>query len=317
METLLSAVIPAFALIAIGYGAARLNILGPAIFEALNKFVYYLAMPALLIGSLAAAPVDDILNWNFIAAFTIGIVATWLTVGLAGRVLFGDGLADGTMRGVVASYGNNGYLGIPLAAAAFGDAAIVPASLSVLLNSVVIMTGAVVILEFCRVRVSGGGSGSGSGVLRNSGKALASNPLIWAVVIGLVLSATGAELPLSIERIFAMLGQAAAPSALVAIGLFLAARPVVKLLAAAAIPSLGKLALFPLIVWLLTLYVFPLEPLWAMMAVLMAGMPVGANAFVIAGHYRLRLGDASAAIVLSTASSLVTLSLMLILMANG
>jgi malonate transporter len=177
------------------------------------------------------------------------------------------------------------------------------------------MTGAVVILEFCRVRVSG--SGGGSGVLRNSGKALASNPLIWAVVIGLVLSATGAELPLSIERIFAMLGQAAAPSALVAIGLFLAARPVVKLLAAAAIPSLGKLALFPLIVWLLTLYVFPLEPLWAMMAVLMAGMPVGANAFVIAGHYRLRLGDASAAIVLSTASSLVTLSLMLILMANG
>ena len=315
METLLSAVIPAFALIAIGYGVARLNILGPAIFEALNKFVYYLAMPALLIGSLAAAPVDDILNWNFIAAFTIGIVATWLTVGLAGRVLFGDGLADGTMRGVIASYGNNGYLGIPLAAAAFGDAAIVPASLSVLLNSVVIMTGAVVILEFCRVRGSGGGGGSG--VLRNSGKALASNPLIWAVVIGLVLSATGAELPLSIERIFAMLGQAAAPSALVAIGLFLTARPVVKLLAAAAIPSLGKLALFPLIVWLLTLYVFPLEPLWAMMAVLMAGMPVGANAFVIAGHYRLRLGDASAAIVLSTASSLVTLSLMLILMANG
>jgi malonate transporter len=178
-----------------------------------------------------------------------------------------------------------------------------------LLNSVVIMTGAVVILEVCRVRVSG--SGGGSGVLRNSGKALASNPLIWAVVIGLVLSATGAELPLSIELIFAMLGQAAAPSALVAIGLFLAARPVVKLLAAAAIPSLGKLALFPLIVWLLTLYV------WAMMAVLMAGMPVGANAFVIAGHYRLRLGDASAAIVLSTASSLVTLSLMLILMANG
>jgi hypothetical protein len=137
------------------------------------------------------------------------------------------------------------------------------------------------------------------------------------VVIGLVLSATGAVMPLSIERIFALLGQAAAPSALVAIGLFLSGRPVAKLLASASLTSVAKLALFPLIVWLLTLYVFPLEPLWATVAVLMAGMPVGANAFVIAGHYGLRLGDASAAIVVTTAISLVSLSLMLILMSNG
>lgn len=75
----------------------------------------------------------------------MGIAVTWLVVGLAGRIFFGDGLADGTMRGVIASYGNNGYLGIPLAAAAFGEAAIVPASLSVLVNSVLIMTGAVLI----------------------------------------------------------------------------------------------------------------------------------------------------------------------------
>ena len=310
MDTLLTAIIPAFSLIAIGYGAARFNILGPAIFEALNKFVYYLAMPALLIGSLASAPAGEIINWNFIAAFTIGIVATWLAVGLAGRVLFGDGLADGAMRGVIASYGNNGYLGIPLAAAAFGEAAIVPASLSVLVNSVVIMTGAVLILEFSRARATGG-------VLGSTARALVSYPLLWGVVFGLVLSATGAVMPISIERIFALLGQAAGPSALVAIGLFLSARPMAKLLVSASLIGAAKLALFPLIVWLLTLYVFQLEPLWATVAVLMAGMPVGANAFVIAGHYGLRLGDASAAIVVTTAISLVSLSLMLILMSNG
>lgn len=310
MDTLLTAIVPAFSLIAIGYGAARLNILGPAIFEALNKFVHYLAMPALLIASLASVPAGEIINWNFIAAFTIGIIGTWLAVGLAGRVLFGDGLADGAMRGVIASYGNNGYLGIPLAAAAFGEAAIVPASLSVLVNSVVIMTGAVLILEFSRARATGG-------VLASTGKALVSNPLLWAVVIGLVLSATGAVMPLSIERLFALLGQAAAPSALVAIGLFLCGRPVAKLLVSASLTSVAKLALFPLVVWLLTLYVFPLEPLWATVAVLMAGMPVGANAFVIAGHYGIKLGDASAAIVVTTAISLVSLSLMLILTSNG
>ena len=67
----------------------------------------------------------------------------------------------------------------------------------------------------------------------------------------------------------------------------------------------------------MTLFVFPLEPLWAVTAILMAGMPVGANAFVIAGHYGVRLEDASAAIVVTTAISLVSLSLMLILMTGG
>ncbi len=310
MDTLLTAVVPAFALIAIGYGAARLKILGGAIFPALNNFIYYLAMPALMIGSLASVPVAEIVNWNFIAAFSIGIAVTWLAAGLAGRFLFGDHLAGSAMRGVIASYGNNGYLGIPLAATAFGAPAVVPASLSVLINSVFIMTGAVLILEFTRARVSGG-------ALINTAKALCTNPLLWAVVIGLVLSATGAALPVSIERLLGLLGDAAAPSALVAIGLFLAGRPVANLLASAALSSLAKLAVFPLVVWLLTLYVFPLEPMWAVVAVLMAGMPVGANAFVIAGHYGVRLADASAAIVVTTAISLVSLSLMLILMVDG
>ncbi len=310
METLLTAVVPAFALIAIGYGAARFKLLGGAIFPVLNNFVYYLAMPALMIVSLAAAPVGEILNWNFIAAFALGIAVTWLVTGLAGRFLFADDLAGSAMRGVIASYGNNGYLGIPLAAAAFGAPAVVPASLAVLINSVLIMTGAVLILETARARASGG-------ALKNTVKALATNPLLWAVLIGLVLSAAGATLPVSIARLLELLGQAAAPAALIAIGLFLAGRPVRSLLASAALSTLAKLALFPIVVYLLTRFLFPLDPLWTMVLVLMAGMPVGANAFVIAGHYGVRLADASAAIVLTTAISLVSLSLMLILMAGG
>ena len=170
METLLTAVLPAFALIAIGYGAVRFNILGGAIFPALNNFVYYLAMPALMIVSLAGVPADEIINWNFIAVFSIGIIVTWIAAGLAGRLLFKDHLAGSAMRGVIASYGNNGYLGIPLAATAFGAPAVVPASLSVLINSVLIMPGAVLILEITRARASGG-------VLLNTAKALCTNPL--------------------------------------------------------------------------------------------------------------------------------------------
>lgn len=76
MEILLTAVFPAFALIAIGYGSVRLKVLGPAILPALNSFVYYVTMPALLIASLAGVLVAEIINWNFIAAFSIGSAIT-------------------------------------------------------------------------------------------------------------------------------------------------------------------------------------------------------------------------------------------------
>jgi malonate transporter len=306
METLLTAVFPAFALIAIGYGAARLKLLGESVFPVLNRFVYYLAMPALMIVSLATAPLGDILNWNFIAAFALAIAVTWLVTGVIGRLLLGDDFAGATMRGAIATYGNNGYLGIPLAAAAFGGPAVVAASLSVLLNSVIIMGGGVFLLELAR-----------GGTPRAVAKALAVNPLLWAVALGLALSAGGAELPAAIENLFNLLGQAAAPAALIAIGLFLAGRPLKGLIASAALSGIAKLALFPLVAWLLTATLFPLDPLWTAMLLLMAGMPIGANAFVLAGHYGLRLADASAAIVATTAISLVSLSLMLILLAGG
>ena len=113
---MLAGVVPAFALIAIGYGTVRLKIFGSTIFPALNSFVYCLAMPAL-----------------------------------------------------------------------------VPASLSVLINSVFIMTGAVLILEFTRARKTGS-------ALFNITKVLCTNSLLLAVVTGLTLSLSIAALPISIKR---------------------------------------------------------------------------------------------------------------------
>jgi len=130
-------------------------------------------MPALLIASLAGVPAVEIINWNFIAAFSIGIAITWVVTGLAGRFFFKDDLAGSSMRGVIASYGNNGYLGIPLAVTAFGAPAMVPASHSVLINSVFIMTGAVLILEFTRARETGS-------AVFNIAKVFFTNPLLLA-----------------------------------------------------------------------------------------------------------------------------------------
>jgi malonate transporter and related proteins len=133
----------------------------------------------------------------------------------------------------------------------------------------------------------------------------ASAPLIWTAVIRLISPAIGSELLLSIERIFAILGQAAAPLALVTIGLFLGRPPGCQAAGYRSRPKPRKIDAIPAKRLVVNALHFPLEPLRAMMVVLIAGMPVGANAFVIAGHYYgLRLGDASAAIICSIESLL-------------
>ena len=313
MQTLLTAVVPVFVVIGLGYGAGRLCVLGPRGTEVLNRFVYVFALPALLIRAIGEAPLGEILNWGFIAAFAIGIVVTWAVTVFIALKLKREAPAVAVMRAVNTTYGNTGYLGIPLAATAFGEAAVVPASLSLVINSALILTVATALLEVARSRASMGRSRPLLGTLR----ALAGNPRIWSVAGGLLLAGFRVSQPRPIDGIVGMLGDAAGPCALFAIGLFVAGRPLTQGLGQLGITVVLKLALLPAVVWLLVSYVFALEPMWAAVAVLMAGVPVGANAFILAERYRTLLPETSTAIVVTTALSLLTLSLMLLLLAGA
>ena len=187
MDILVTAVIPVFALIACGYGAGKLKWLGPQSTEALNRFVFMFALPALLIRSIAKAPVSDILNGNFLAAYIIGMVAVWILSGVLSRAVYRESLEDGAMRAVNATYGNTGYLGIPLAATVFGPAAIVPASMTVAVNAILIIPMAAILIEVSRNR----GRGSGE-ILAGTLKTLAVNPMVLSVLTGLLIAVSGA-----------------------------------------------------------------------------------------------------------------------------
>jgi hypothetical protein len=306
MSMVLDVSLPVFAIILAGYLLGRAGLLGQASSEALNQFVYWIALPPLLFLAMAGASLGEILHWPFIGAFLGSILIIWgAGIGI-GALRYRPKPAVLTMQGMNASFSNTGYMGIPLFAAAFGDAGLAPASLATVIMSAVAVGIAVVALELTASDRCGLGRAILDAVL-----ALGRNPLVVSSVLGIAWSETGVPLPTPAANLCELLGAAASPCALFAIGLFLAGRPLAADLGEAVWISVLKLVGQPLVCWGLIQTVFPMDPFWSASAVLLAALPTGALTFVVAQQYGVHVERTSSAILVSTVLSVVTVSAVL------
>jgi len=97
----------------------------------LNVFVIYFAIPALIFRLIAAAPVEQLANWGFIAGTTISTYIVFVLMFVIATTIGRARIAPASLQAASASYGNVGYMGVPLAVAIFGDAGAIPATLIV------------------------------------------------------------------------------------------------------------------------------------------------------------------------------------------
>lgn len=302
MSILLNIILPIFAIIGAGYFCGRKDLLGDGSTEGLNKFVYWIALPALLFRAMANVELNELFNWDFIGAYVGGQAITMVLGVLVGCVVFKNSLAQGGMNGMNVVYGNVGFLGVPLAFAAFGDAASVPTIITVVVNSAVVVGVATVIIELAQRR-----SASIASILYDVLMALVKNPMLVAPVLGILWATIDYPLPLPIDKFCELLGAAAGPCALFAIGLFLVGKPISSGLGEVSVAVLIKLIVQPALTWWLATAVFEMPPLWVAVAVIMAATPTGAGSFVMAQQYGVYVQRTSSVILLSTIGSVVTL----------
>src|ERR1700733_12277858 len=109
-------ILPIFALILVGWLARRSGALGPSATSELNRFVVYLALPALLFDIVVHARWTDIWQPGFIAAFGLSSVLTFVVTVML-RLRRPRHLADVAIDGLNAGYANTGFMGFPLALA--------------------------------------------------------------------------------------------------------------------------------------------------------------------------------------------------------
>jgi len=312
VAVLLNVAFPIFGLILIGYLAGRWRLLGGEATGGLTAFVSYFALPALFFASLARTPVRAVLDPGLIAGFGIAVVATFLLGMLVSRLVAGGGLAAMSLQGIAASWGNVGYLGVPLCLAAFGEASLPPAMLSVIVTAVIAMVFGVMLIE---LEVAAG-HGPFMTFMRAAWN-VARNPLPLSIAIGLAWSALGLPMPTPVERWIDLLGAAAAPCALFAIGLFLSDKSVRSGLVEAGLVTVIKLVLQPLTALAVLPLFVDVRSVPGQVALLMAATPTAANAFVLAKQFDVSVEQNSAAVLLSTAFSVVTVSALLVWLRVG
>lgn len=303
MNAVATAALPVFALILTGWLAARWGVLKPSATDALNRYVAYLSLPALLFQAMARADLS-LLSWNFVLGVSGGIAITFAVSCIAARRR-GLRLTDISIHGLAGSYANAGYMGIPLCLALMGPASLAPAIICTLMTACVLFSVAIVLIELDQHRDNSLGA-----TLMKVIRALIRNPLLIAPLAGLACALSGASLPAGIDRYVELLGASASPCALVTIGLFLAhAEPGGDRKAVSGLVT-AKLLVHPLATALLVFLVFPVPPLWAWTAVLMSALPIGTGPFMLAQLYGRDARAASRAILLSTIFSVVTVSLL-------
>ncbi len=311
MQAVFDVVLPVFGLILVGYLAGRFRLLGPESSEALNRFVYFFALPALLFVGMARVPVAEVFNLPFLAAFLGGIAIIFAIALVVARFAFPGRGAARTLNGLSAVFANTGYMGIPLFLTAFGPDGTLPAVIATVTLGAIVMGVGVIMIEL--------DLSEGSGLrkaLRDVGRGVALNPLLIGPVAGLACSAVGLKLPIPVATFCDLLGAAAGPSALFAIGLFLATRSIKALMGgrrAVEVTWLMALKLIgqPLATWWLA-GLLGLDPFWSDAAVILAALPTGALVFVLASQYGLYVERASAMILASTVVSVITLSAIMV-----
>lgn len=295
--------LPFFALIGLGYWAGRTRFFSAEATAYLTKFVFYFALSAMIFRFSANLSLSEVFDLTFVLAYFWGTAVVYL-IATAVSLIRRLPVEQVAIEAQCAVIGNVGFLGIPMLALLMGEAAVGPIMLILAVD--LIFFGSLVV-----IMITGSRDGRVSpAILKTVGLGLVKNPMIVSIVLGFTWSAFAIPIPDPMNEFLAILGGAATPGALFAIGASLATKSAERLEVAGWI-SFCKLVLHPAVIAFAVLFVFPVEPYAASVMIAASALPVAGNVYMIAQHYGVAPARVSASILISTAISIVSVSLVI------
>lgn len=302
------------AVVGVGWVTGRTRWLGSDdAARVLSNAAFLVFTPALLFRTTARIDLTT-LPWALLAAFFVPVVGFALAVyGIQRRRGREDAPAP-AVRTISSIFGNQAQLGVPMAAALFGEAGLAVHLTILSLHALTLLTLLTLLVETdvarAQARTLGARPHLGR-LLWITARNTVIHPVVLPVIAGLAFNLTGASLPGAVDEILLMFAQAVVPLCLLAIGMSLAHYGLGGSLREALPLAAAKLLLLPGLVALTGYFVAGLRGLPLTVMVMAAGMPTGSNALMFAQRYRSREGEATATIVLSTAGFVATAPLWL------
>ena len=310
MPSILAVTLPVFLLIAIGYALARTGFFSPDQVHGLGRLVIGIALPALLFRTLAQRPLGEVFDARYLVVYGVASL-TMLSGGFAWfRLVRRRGITASAVRGLGMAASNSGFIGFPLALRFLGPPAAVALALTMLVENLLILPVAMALAEAGSSAHRAPGA-IARGILAN----LARSPLIVAIFAGTVFALTGLHLPEPLAKAVAMVADASAPVALLAIGGTLVGLRVTGIAGEIAQVASAKLILHPLAVLAMLMLVPIADADLRRAGILFACLPMP-SIYPILGQ---RYGEekfCAAALLAATLASFVTISAVLWLVAR-
>lgn len=294
------------AVIGVGYLIGRIDLLGPHAEHVLSRLAFFVLSPALLFTVLAGADVQHLFSalLPISAIAAVVDIAVFLAVAL---LRWRRPLPEATIGALASGYVNANNIGLPVSVYVLGDAS--SSAPVILLQLVVLAPIALTVLD-----VSTSGSLSIGRILLQPVR----NPLIIGSLLGLIVAVTHLRIPAPVLAPFQLVGAAAVPVILLGFGMSLHGS---RILAAGTnrrevlLASTLKLAVMPVIAWLLGQYVWHLEGHRLFVVVVLAALPTAQNVFNYAQRYGVATVLARDTVLITTALSIVVLVIVAALLA--
>ena len=296
------------AVIAVGYLIGRYHLLGANADYALSRLAFFVLSPALLFTVLAEADVTHL----FSALLPISAVAAAIDIGaflLIALLVWRRRLPEAVVGGLASGYVNANNIGLPVSVYVLGDAS--SSAPVILLQLIVLAPIALTVLDI---------STSGTLSLRRILLQPVRNPLIIGSLLGVIVAVAHLKIPAPVLAPFTLVGAAAVPVILINFGMSLHGS---RVLAPGTdrrdviLASSLKLAVMPVVAWLLGHFVWQLRGHQLFVVVVLAALPTAQNVFNYAQRYGRGVTLARDTVLITTALSIVVLVVIAALLAPG
>ncbi len=301
--------LPFFAVIGLGYWAGRSRFFSESATAALTKFVFYFPLSAMIFRFAANLSLSDVFDWRLVGAY-LGATGAVYLLATAVALIRRRGLEEAAIEAQCAVIGNVGFLGLPMLSLLMGKEAVGPVML--VLSMDLIVFGSLIVILITGVR----DGRLSPAVLGAVGLGLMKNPMIMSIAAGLIWSALALPIPRPMAEFLDILGGAATPGALFAIGASLAAKSAERISVAIWL-SFCKLVLHPAALAGALMLGFGLTGFDARVMIAAAALPVAGNVYIMAQHFGVAPQRVSSAILLSTVASIITVSAVIAWLGQG
>ena len=257
MIDVLNLALPFFGLIFVGFACGKLKQIPDTALAWMNFFILYVSLPALFYRILAQTPLEKLAQVDFIFATTLATFWAFTVAFTIGTAIRRGNIAEGAIAGLAGGYGNIGFMGPGLALATLGPAAAVPVALIFCFDNIVLFTMVPFLMALAKPQQVSIGATALEVVKR-----IVLHPLIIASALGVASAAVHFQPPVALDRLMQFLQNAAAPCALFTLGVTVALRPLKKMPWEVPFLTAVKLALHPVLVFLLLSFFGPFDQIW-------------------------------------------------------